>query len=298
MVRARMAKPFSIAAVVIGSWLACETRSDPSSLLPAQSEVTALAPIDLGDIDAVYRALTRPHREIRDQLGPHRLTATIETSLLPTSDEDPLPARDAPVVPEMALRDKIELLWRPSGKEPSFSLSQHNSRGDGRDVIALQGKLWTRLEHRNWQQTPLETEVYELWLDDAQGTAADAFAFIGPNLALQADAPGQFRLARGEATGFVAPTGPRSDWRQNVTFERIEGQLEIDPQTGIWSRIDLETTYLVSAGSRDLRGHLVVHATLDSAEVNLSPPPIAQPLHERIRLAQEKQQILDGLAAP
>lgn len=290
---------------MLGSGLACGRAAEetPNPGLPA---VVTPEPEDwrerLGEasVSTLYAVLMQRHQDIRDRIGAHRLTFEATYRLEPEPPSPALPDVDAPVFRDQRVEDSLTLQWAPDDDDgPRFVLSQHNDQGRGRDVILHGGTVYSRLEHRPWMASPLETEAHELWLDDAQRAAAEALAFVAPRASLTAQGEGRFTVSLGEPTDFEAPATPRDAWRDDVEFEAIDGTLALDADSGAWRRIDLDARYVVSAtGGRVLRGRFTIHGTVTSQDVTIEPPEHVEPLRDRTRLMVDRERILDGLAAP
>ncbi len=254
--------------------------------------------------------LGRPHAEVRDALGPHALTATTTLSLRPTTPPEPNPAVDTPVQPDQALSDQLSMRWEPGDdRGPRFALEQHNDADRGRSVVALDGLLFAKLDHRPWTRQPVESEIHELWLDDAWHVAHDAVEFLLPGATLvTSDAPGEgwkdgdavrITLEPGPPT---PPPGANPGWRSGVAFSALSGEVLVDVQTGAWLEVDAKATYTVDSGpTGPLAGQFEVHGVLaaslpDTPAVRAPKDAVALP--ERHRYEEERKRLLDGLAAP
>jgi len=306
------------AAVVLAVHPACgddgEATSERDPVADADDDQpdAGFGPALRSDDDPI-RALTvlrRPHAEVRERIGPHALTATTTLSLVPTRPPPDNPDVDSPVPPKQEIADQVALRWEtPDESGPRFALEQHNDKERGRSIVVADGRLHARLEHRPWTVHALESEVYELWLDDAWRTGHDALEFLLPGASVTTQAaPGEgwnggeavrITLARGEG---VLPPGRAEGWRGKVAFSALSGTLLVDVSTGAWLTLDAEATYTVSGGAGGpLTGQFEVHGRLAPSlpkAPQVATPKDAVALPERHRYEDERKRLLDGLAAP
>jgi hypothetical protein len=272
------------------------------------------AKLEQGEPGDLLAALAQPHAVAREAIGPHRLRYTGSFSLQPSDPSDAPPPLDGPVVPSQSVADALTLVWAtPEAEGPRFSLTQNNDHERGRDVIVEGGQVYTRLHPRDWMFYPLETDVYELWLDDAQTAPHDLLQFAAPQLSVTASPrPGE-GLAGGDAIAFdlgasdheqpaLRAEGPTRAWREGVVLDEIRGAIVVDGATGVWLNADIGIHYaLAGADGRELRGAIQLRGaveplTEDAAVV--TAPAEALPLPQRTRYEEERARLLDGLAAP
>lgn len=260
---------------------------------------------------ALLGLLGRPHREVRRALGPHRLGYTLTTELKPVEDPG-RPKVGEPVLGDQRIVDELVLEWATVEDGPElFRLEQHNDADEGREVVLIDETIYTKLRHRPWFSRELDSQVHELWLDDAFHCMNDAVSFAGPWLAVSVEEgeelAGRPTLAvtLGMADGSDAtlvPSDPGSTWRHGVTFESIEGALNLDKQTGAWLTGELKIGYTASDKlGRKLRGSLEIAGKLepvDGSNLAITAPEGVAPLPERERYEVERVKLLDGLAAP
>ena len=300
-----------LAACLCGS--ACGDDGDAPSGRRAQAEE---APEDVGErllegdpLEALA-LLGRHHAAVRERLGPHSLVCKTTLSLAPTHPPDPNPPIDSPVPPDQSIADEVALRWEtPDDAGPRFALEQHNDKERGRSVVMLDGMVYAKLEHRPWTFHALESEVHELWLDDAWRAGHDALEFLLPGATVTAEsAPGEgweggdaVRLTLTPGGGTIPP-GREQGWRTNVAFSALSGTLLLDAGTGAWLSLDASATYTVQGGAGGpLAGQFEVHGRL--APSLPAAPAVTQPkdavaLPERHRYEEERKRLLDGLAAP
>lgn len=291
--------------------LACGDDGDTKN---APTEKMAGAPAGerllAGEPQVLLEVLSEPHASVRDALGPHALTLKTSLTLRPTEPGRSNPALDSRVAPEQAVSDTIALRWdAPDDAGPRFALEQHNDHDRGRSVVAVDGTLYAKLEHRPWTFHALESNVHELWLDDAWRAAHDAAQFLIPGAALTAEAaPGEgwnggdaVRLTLEPGRG-LRPPGAAEGWRSRVAFSALSGDLLVDANSGAWLSLDATATYSVGRGSAGpLSGQFEVHgrvaATLPGTPSVLAPND-AVALPERHRYEEERKRLLGDLAAP
>lgn len=289
----------------------CGDDGDPAS---APTEKTDRPPpaerLLAGDPLVLLDVLSEPHASVRDSLGPHALTLKTSLTLRPTQPGRSNPALDTPVASPQAVSDTVALRWDAPGEAgPQFALEQHNDHDRGRSVVATDGMLYAKLEHRPWTFHALESDVHELWLDDAWRAAHDAAAFLMPGATVTAKpAPGEgWDGGDGVRITFEPGQGPRppgasEGWRSRVAFSALAGDLLVDAASGAWLSIDATATYSVEGGSAGpLSGHFEVHGrvapTLPEAPRVLAPQD-AVALPERHRYEEERKRLLGDLAAP
>lgn len=265
--------------------------------------------LDGGPLEALS-VLARPHGSVRDGLGPHALSCETTLSLAPTRPPRPNPALDSPVPPTQSIHDTVALRWEtPDDEGLRFALTQHNDKDRGRAVVVMGETLYTKLEHRPWTHHRVESEVHELWLDDAWRCTHDALEFLLPGAEVSADAaPGEgwdggdaVRLTLSRGRGIVPP-GRGEGWRTDVAFSALSGTVLIDARTGAWLSIDASATYTVEGGAGGpLAGEFAVRGRVapslpDAPSVTVPTDAVALP--QRHRYEQERKRLLDGLAAP
>lgn len=259
-----------------------------------------------GDVGALLDALHQGHAKLRSAVGPHRMKVRTTFDLTPQGE----PATPEPAVDELRpapqhVDDQLELLWvTASPNVPRFSLSQSNEHDRGRDIVVDGERIFTRQMNRSWYVGPLQADVYELWLDDAQRSVHDAVALAAPQLAT-AVAPGAdgalvvtlSRAATADPSRVV--DDPRSAWRKAAAIDAIDGTLELDAGTGAWRRAEVHVTFSMRGpDGRTLLGRidLVGETAAVDATTPLPVPTDAQPLLERTRYDAERARLLDGLA--
>jgi hypothetical protein len=255
----------------------------------------------------LLEALEQPHSVAREVLGPHRLVYKARFSLAP--EEEPSPPRVGKPVPiAQEVEDELELVWGSSpGEAPRFSLSQQNDHDRGRDVIVLDGNAYTRMSNRGWLVRPVESDVTELWLDDAQLAVHDLVELAAPRLhavseSKEADGMSTVKIDLGVSDSVDANLVPRAGWRREVAIDEISGGLSLLADSGLWLSAEIVVRYHVrQAEGGVLRGTASLEGRIEqiAAEAaQISTPAQAQPLPERIRYDVERKRLLEGLAAP
>ena len=305
------------AQLLIGSGLAFGCQSDNPETRTATASRKAHAE-DLVEAlgsqpspAALLTLLGRRHREVRGALGPHRITYTLDTELIPVEDPG-RPKVGEPVLTEQRVVDELVLEWATTDDGPElFRLEQHNDADEGREVVLIDETIYTKLRHRPWFSRELDSQLHELWLDDAFHCMNDAVAFAGPALAVSVEEGDEIggrptlAVTLGMAEGndaTLVPSDPGSIWRHGVAFEAIEGALSLDKETGAWLTGDLRVGYVASDKlGRKLRGSLEITGKLepvDGSNLAITAPEGVAPLPQRERYEVERVKLLDGLAAP
>ncbi len=259
-------------------------------------------------------AVGRPHATIRERVGPHTLTVTTDFALAPVGEPPSAhPKLDAPVVTPQAVHDELSLRWAlpPAPSEARFALSQANDHDRGRDVVVVGQTVHVRQAHRAWYHYPRDSDVVELWLDDAQRSVHDALELAAPRLSLRAAAlPGagleggpavEITLGLAEAeTPALRAAGPTQGWRAGAEIQEVEGVVRLDAASGAWLSATVDVAYgLRGADGRPLQGSLHLEAQVTPGDPGpIEAPPDSSPVPQRLRYDEEQRQLLDGLAAP
>lgn len=258
--------------------------------------------------------LATRHDVARRLLGPHRLryTAQLGTGPVGVDPGAPLPdvAVGEPIYERFDLTDELELRWGSApGEPPRVFLEQHNEHGHGRALIVIGEQTWTQLDGPTWLAGPLESDLWQLWADDAQHAVLDLVQLAGPHADLgevepiEVDGRPAVRVSlRASETHhpertLEAPT----PWRHGATVEIATASIVLDRVTGLWLAAQMELRWrFEDVAGRDLAGL----ARFDGrVEIPAEPPPIAppstsEPIPERERPQLLRDRMLDGLAGP
>lgn len=260
-----------------------------------------------GDVAALLAALHRSHAEIRRDTGPHRLRVHTSFDLSPTGD----PATPEPAVEEKRpmpqhVDDELELLWLTTQvNAPRFSLTQSNEHDRGRDVIVDGERVFTRQRNRTWFVGPVQSDVFELWLDDAQRSVHDVVALAAVQLAVSASREEStivLTLSRAAAANpGLRVSDPRAAWRSKAQVDAVAGTITLDATTLAWVTAKLDVSYSVPGpDGRTLAGSVKIDAAREAVAGDTALPIPAeaqvQPLQERSRYDAERARLLDGLA--
>lgn len=290
-----------------------ESSGDNASTRTSDNDASWRTGLGEGKPASVLAALLQTHRSVRDALGPHELQYTSTIAVEPSAPTTEPPPVGALAVRGDSVRDSLSLLWAGADEAgPRFQLLQSNDHDRGRDVVVLDGRMYVQLMHRPFTVQPVESDVHELWLDDALHAVGDAVAFVAPAAAMQARAaPGEgllggdavvVSLELGESPTPPADAAAGEAWRQNARFTEISGSIRIDAATGVWLEAELAAAYEVADAEGNMaRGSLNLAGTLKPRSGDATPlaaPADAKPLPERERYEVERARILDGLAAP
>lgn len=239
----------------------------------------------------------------RTLLGPHRLHYTAGFTIVPELPSRPVV--DQPVQLEQKVTDELTLVVGSAFGDPlALHLSQKTDKGEGREVIILDEQVYTRLAHRGWNTRALDSELHNVWLDEAQHCVHDMIELAAPALAVTVQDSGdavEVTLRRADA---VDPTlvvaGHGREWRQRSELGEITGSITLDRATGLWRKAELSVAYVVrDVLDRPQRGVATLSATAEPGAaadlVVVAPQPVA-PAPERTRPELERQRLLHGLA--
>ncbi len=283
-----------------------------SAPITSRTAIRDSAPILRGEVRALLEALAQRHATVRAVVGPHRLTVHAVTALAPVGDPaTPEPSVDSPRPVPQAVDDRLELVWAATQPNaPRFSLSQANDHERSRDIVVDEGVMYTRAKSRAWYHQPLQVDVFELWLDDAQHAVHDAIELAAPRLAIQASEQPGAGIAGGSAIAcelsvasssdpalFVG--GDRQAWRAGAEITGVHGRVVLDAGSGAWLSADVQVAFaLPGPDGRMLAGSLAVTGTVAPGAAAVVRPEGAVPLLERTRYTVERSRLLDGLAGP
>ena len=248
-------------------------------------------------------ALAQPHASARALLGPHRLHYTAAFSLVPEAPSRPVV--DQPVQLEQKVTDELTLvLGSPVGEPLRLHLSQKTDKGEGREVIILDETVHTRLAHRGWQTRALDSELHNVWLDEAQHCVHDLVELAAPALAVAVQESGdkvEVTLRRADAVDpALIAAGTGREWRQRSELGEITGSITLDRATGLWRTAEVAVAYVVrDVLDRPQRGNSTLSASFEpaaAADLVIAAPAVAAPAPERTRPELERQRLLHGLA--
>jgi hypothetical protein len=318
---ARM-RPVRLAALALAlSAMACgddqAAEHEPARQVVARAETSIGARIETFIAAPDYATLTallgQGHAIAREQFGPHRLryNAAIETGPVGVAKDQLLPdvAVDQPIHERFVVTDVLELLWGSQPGEPArLSLDQHNEHEHGRALILIDEREWANLDGRGWFERPLESDLWQLWADDAQHAVLDLVELAGPHAEIESvaleDLDGRpavrIHLRPSEQRHAERTVDGPTPWRHDAEVQVISATVVLDRATGLWRRasIELEWTFRDSA-HRDLRGHVRFEGSVDPlAQAPIVPPTEAKPVPERDRPEALRERLLDGLAGP
>ena len=106
------------------------------------------------------------------------------------------PARvDEPINQAFSVHEVIDLLWASRPDEgPRLHLDQRTGPDSGRELTIIDERSWTRIDNLGWYEAPLEGELWQLWLDDAQHALHHSAALLSSDATL-VDADAQIEQA-------------------------------------------------------------------------------------------------------
>ncbi|MBL9099710.1 MAG: hypothetical protein JNL82_02065 [Myxococcales bacterium] len=269
---------------------AAAARDRVDALLAAPSPATLLA------------ALARPHAEARALRGPHRLHYTAKFDLVP--EAKPRAVVGELIEEERHVADELTLVWASAAGEPvRMHIKQSVGAGEEQELVVLDEQAYTRLAHRGWQVRPLDAELHQQWLDEAQHCVHDVVELAAPALAVAvepADAVVTVTLSKAEAADPArVAAGVGREWRQRTEITAVSGTITLDRATGLWQAADVRVGYsLRDVKDRVQRGETQLTAEVRpaTAEDAVTAPDSARPVPERVRYEVERQELLGGLA--
>ncbi|PRP93408.1 hypothetical protein ENSA5_43070 [Enhygromyxa salina] len=283
---------------------------DRAAEASGRAERFAAAP----DWDTLIELLGQRHNLARELLGPHRMhyVASLRTGPVGVEADAPLPSveLDQPIYERFAVTDELELRWGSAPGEPiRLLLEQHNEHEHGRALIVLGEQVWSQLDGREWLARPLESDLWQVWADDAQHAVLDLVELAGPYADLgevettELDGRPALRVSlraseQQHPDRFVEPPSP---WRRWARVEIGAATIVVDRATGLWlsAQIELSWSFEDRAG-RELRGEARFDGRVEvpDAPPLIRPPADASPVPERERPELLRQRMLDGLAGP
>lgn len=322
LARMRPARPTAIALALALTQVACGD-DQASQQAGARQLVTHAAKPSIGarvesfiaapDYGSLTALLGQGHAVAREQLGPHRLryAATISTGPAELDDGQPLPdvSVGQPIYERFVVTDNLELLWGSrAGEPPRLSLNQYNEHQHGRALILIGEREWANLDGRGWFERPLESDLWQLWADEAQHAVLDLVELAGPHADIDAvtleqldgDPMVRVRLRQSDRRHPERTVDAPTPWRRDAEVRVIAATIVLDRATGLWRRASIELAWsFKDSAHRDLRGHARLEASVDPIEqAPIVPPADAQPVPERDRPELLRQRLLDGLAGP
>lgn len=264
--------------------------------------------------DGLVELLGAGHEQARSLLGPHRLryTAQLTTGPANLGPDDPLAyvAVGEPIHERFTVTDQLELRWGSQvGEPPRLYLEQHNEHEHGRALIVIDEQEWSQLDGRGWLARPLETDLWQLWADDAQHAVLDLVELAGPFADIDAvevtevDGRAAVRVSLRAATGHHAERtrATLTDWREHANVEIGAASIILDRATGLWlaAQIELRWVFADEAG-RKLTGlaRFDGRVEIPARAPEIAPPSQFAPVPERERLELLRDRMLDGLAGP
>ncbi|NVB39777.1 hypothetical protein G6O69_18175 [Pseudenhygromyxa sp. WMMC2535] len=272
------------------------------------------------DWEGLVELLAVDHALARELLGPHRLRYTASYRSAPLGIEadpksgalPPVPVGD-PIYEAFSVDEQLELTWAAApGEAPRFHLDQRTGPERGRELTVLDERAWSRVDHYGWYAMPLDGQLWQVWLDDAQHAALDLVALAGPAAeidgveALEIDGRPVLRvsLRPSEAHSERVVEAP-TPWRGDADIELRSGELTLDRATGLWlaASFEIRWTQVVPGGSggpRRIQGEVRFSGSVEPlAEApSVEAPAAASPLPERERPELLRARLLDGLAGP
>ncbi|MGB1013805.1 MAG: hypothetical protein ACPG4T_06715, partial [Nannocystaceae bacterium] len=277
-----------------------ETPKAPTAA-PGATLVAAL--VDAPSPEALLVILGQPHAVVRNRLGAHHLAWEAHYETTPTTAPERV-AVDQPARVAQSVDDKQVLEWAPGNPERLYLRQGGEEPPACHEYMVVDKQVYTRIPYRAWLTHPLEAEAHHLWLDEAVHGPRDVVAFVAPALAIGVAIDEEavevtLRLADTTTPERVA-TARGQKWRTGVVFTSLDGTIEIDRTTGLWTQAQVEAAYTFEdsegqrvAGLVSLRGTLEGGLAAEDA-VRAAPTEVAK-TPNRVRYEVDKHELLDGL---
>jgi hypothetical protein len=290
--------------------LSTAVEQDPARDASVRTEAFVAAP----SWPALLELLGRPHADARALLGPHHLRYTAQLSTGPAGLPDGAALPTVPVgqgiAERFAVTDQLELRWAAAADEPvRLHLDQHNEHESGRALIVIGDRCWTALDGREWFEAPVETEIWQLWADDAQHAVFDLVELAGPHADIDSvepiDVDGRpaVRVTLRPSEGYHREriVEAISPWREAAEVDVGAASIVLDRATGLWlgAQIELRWRFVDKAG-REVAGlaRFDGRVEIGAQAPKIEPPAVSAPVPERERLELLRERMLDGLAGP
>jgi hypothetical protein len=283
---------------------------DPANEASARVDAFVAAP----RWSSFIELLETQHAVARNLLGPHRLRYTAQLGTGPVGIDAGAPLPDVavgePIYERFAVTDELELRWGSApGEPPRLYLEQHNEHQHGRALIVIGEQIWTQQDGQTWLAGPLETDLWQLWADDAQHAVLDLVQLAGPHADLgelepiEVDGRPAVRvsLRASESHHPERTLDAPTPWRHGATVDIATASIVLDRATGLWlaAQIELRWQFEDVAG-RDMAGLARFDGRMEIlAEPPLiAPPATSEPIPERERPELLRERLLHGLAGP
>lgn len=295
-------------------------RRDPAVETLARVERFAARP----DWATLVEIVGQPHARSRELLGPHhmRYQADFETAPEGLAADERVPPVDVdePILERFLVRDHLDLQWASApGEPPRLHLRQrvedrtpNSSRAEeveARELIVLDQRAWAAIDDLGWFERPLESDLWQLWLDDAHHTARDLVELAGPVADIGSVEPTEHQGRPAVHVSLRPSDRPHPErtvealvpWRRDATIELVRGDLVLDSASGQWLAIDFELRWSFrDAGDRPMAGRVALAGSVEAVHPPpaIQPPAAAEPVPERDRPELLRARLLDGLAGP
>jgi hypothetical protein len=193
----------------------------------------------------------------------------------------------------------------PKGDGDSGPREPVDVAAQGMEAVALGGQLYVRPRYGKFIARRPEAGELDRLRELAERRLADDLELLKPFVAIS-DAGAGSALGRPThklALALASPPqsskaeSPQKAWRDTMKVTKLDGTLELDAATGapMSAKLDAEYTVPREAGVLTTRLTLVLASRAATA---ITAPPDAAPAPRRPRPMVERNQLLDGLAAP
>lgn len=287
-------------ALPASSLVACHRDLDERLGLAAESGRHEFDAASLAKDTGLERAVSQPSRYVREKLGSYRLEQ--HASLTLSAGE---------------ASDRLDESWLLELDGRGNSHERHdNSHDYGFERYAVDGSVYVRPRYGTLVRRAPEGDEIERSRDEQQGVTASWLEALG-RFAERRDEGAvrvqgrearrvRLSLAARPAALEQAPGGDAArTWRQTMKVSRLAGVIDVDAATGAPLHVELDADYVAERGDGDQRlppvsVRLAFRGDLDEvgAVSTIAAPEDSEPAPARPRPLVERDQLLDGLAAP
>lgn len=176
----------------------------------------------------------------------------------------------------------------------------------GMEAVAIAGRVFVRPRYGHFVGRRPESGELDRLRKIGEWVLGDDLALLAPYLTVEDRGSGsvlgrktrKLSLSRRQTATPVPPSDdPRQAWRAGVTVAELSGEIEVDAETGAPLRANVEARYTLPRPSAPIAAHLSLKQDARAATAILAPSEVV-PTPQRPRPTVERNQLLEGLAAP
>ena len=288
--------PFGLALLGAFPVAGCGHEGDENLGLASRHRDTAVDVRGLTRPGELERALALPSEEAEKRLGPHRLSAVTNLSLV---------SGVSGVSGETSDRLDETFTLDVDGQGGSH-LTRVNSHGYGIEAIATGGSYYVCPRYGRFVRHSPEGDEVLRARDEVQGLAAGYLGLLGRfaarsdggTVTLHGRTAVEVKLTLAPAPGALSDPDPAHAWRAAVTVSALDGEVWIDAATGAPLHVKLDAKYRSQRDARTVA--VTMHYQSDVEEMGavapIAVPADAEPPVARVRPLVDRQALLDGLA--